>query len=70
MPSNYAYFTLTTTPHALNVFGNNLSALTGIADASEVKSRLSAEYEVDNMGEYLNVRLRLHSQTVMKMYRC
>jgi|JI10StandDraft_1071094.scaffolds.fasta_scaffold07439_6 hypothetical protein len=63
MPSNYAYFTLPLTPHALNVFGNNLSALTGIADASEVKSRLSAEYEVDNMGEYLNVRLRLHSQT-------
>ncbi|MFN5628462.1 MAG: hypothetical protein ACK48W_04165, partial [Bacteroidota bacterium] len=63
MPSNYAYFTLPLTPHALNVFGNNLSALTGIADASEVKSRLSAEYEVDNIGEYLNVRLRLHSQT-------
>ncbi|MBP6657287.1 MAG: hypothetical protein KA284_05480, partial [Bacteroidia bacterium] len=63
MPNNYAYFTLPLTPHALNVFGNNLSALTGIADASEVKSRLSAEYEVDNLGEYLNVRLRLHTQT-------
>lgn len=63
MPSNYAYFTLPLTPHALNVFGNNLSALTSIADASEVKSRLSAEYEVDNIGEYLIVRLRLHSQT-------
>jgi hypothetical protein len=63
MPNNYAYFTLPLTPHALNVFGNNLSALTGIADASEVKSRLSAEYEVDNLGEHLNVKLRLHSQT-------
>jgi hypothetical protein len=63
VPNNYAYFTLPLTPHALNVFGNNLSALTGIADASEVKSRLSAEYEVDNLGEHLNVRLRLHSQT-------
>jgi hypothetical protein len=63
MPNNYAYFTLPLTPHALNVFGNNLSAVTGIADASEVQSRLSAEYEVDNLGEYLNVRLRLHSQT-------
>lgn len=63
MPNNYAYFTLPLTPHALNVFGNNLSALIGIADASEVKSRLSAEYEVDNLGEHLNVKLRLHSQT-------
>ncbi len=63
MPNNYAYFTLPLTPHALNVFGNNLSALIGIAVASEVKSRLSAEYEVDNLGEHLNVKLRLHSQT-------
>lgn len=63
MLNNYAYFTLPLTPHALNVFGKNLSALTGIADASEVKSRLSAEYEVDNLGEHLNVKLRLHSQT-------
>lgn len=63
MPNNYSYFTLPLTPQALNVFGNNLSALTGISLENEVKSRLSAEYEVDNLGEYLNVKLRLHSQS-------
>lgn len=63
MNNNFAYFTLPLTPQGLNVFGNNLAALIGLADASEVKSRLSAEYEVDNLGEHLNVRLRLHSQT-------
>jgi len=63
MPNQYAYFTLPLTPQALNVFGNNLSSLTGIAVGNEVKSRLSAEYEVDNLGEHLSVKLRLHSQS-------
>jgi len=62
MPNNYAYFSLPLSPHALNVFGNNLSALIGIVEESDVKSRLSAEYEVDNLGEHLSVKLRLHSQ--------
>jgi hypothetical protein len=61
--NTFAYFTLPLTPQALNVFGNNLSALTGIADENDVKSRLTAEYEVDNLGEYLSVKLRLQSQT-------
>jgi hypothetical protein len=60
--NNYAYFALPLTPKALNVFGNNLSALTGINEVSDVKSRLTAEYEVDKMGERLNVKLRLHTQ--------
>lgn len=62
MPNNYAYFTLPLTPHALNVFGNNLPALTGISEGSDVKSRLSAEYEADKLGERLSVKLRLHTQ--------
>jgi hypothetical protein len=60
-PNQYAYFSLPLTPHALNVFGNNLAALTGIQRESEVKSRLTAEYEVDKMGERLSVKLRLHT---------
>ena len=60
--NNYAYFALPLTPKALNVFGNNLDALTGINDTTDVKSRLTAEYEVDKMGERLNVKLRLHTQ--------
>ncbi len=63
MPNNYAYFTLPLTPRALNVFGNNLSALTGISAENDVKSRLTAEYEVDNLGEHLSVKLRLHTQS-------
>lgn len=63
MPGNYAYFTLPLTPQALNVFGNNLASLTGISHGNEVKSRLSAEYDVDNLGEYLSVKLRLYSQS-------
>lgn len=63
MPNNYAYFSLPLSAHALNVFGNNLSALIGILEESDVKSRLSAEYEVDNIGEHVSVKLRLHSQT-------
>jgi hypothetical protein len=63
MPNNYAYFTLPLTPQALNVFGNNLAALTGIIENTDIKSRLSAEYEVDNFGEHLNVKLRLHTQS-------
>lgn len=62
-PNHYAYFSLPLTPQALNVFGQNLSVLIGISDLGEVKSRLSAEYEVDNLGEYLSVKLRLLSQT-------
>ena len=63
MPNNYAYFTLPLTPQALNVFGNNLAALTGIIENTDIKSRLTAEYEVDNFGEYLSVKLRLHTQS-------
>lgn len=63
MPNNYSYFTLPLTPQALNVFGNNLAALTGIIDNTDIKSRLTAEYEVDNLGEHLNVKLRLHTQS-------
>jgi hypothetical protein len=62
-PGNYAYFTLPLTPQALNVFGNNLASLTGILHGNEVKSRLSAEYDVDKLGEYLSVKLRLYSQS-------
>jgi hypothetical protein len=61
-PNYFAYFTLPLTPHALNVFGNNLPALVGINDNSDVKSRLTAVYEVDKNGETLNVKLRIHTQ--------
>lgn len=63
MPNNYAYFTLPLTPQALNVFGNNLSALSGVSIGNDVKSRLTAEYEVDEVGEFVSVKLRLFSQT-------
>lgn len=63
VPNTYAYFTLPLTPQALNVFGNNLADLVGMKEGTAVTSRLSAEYEVDNLGEHLNVKLRLYSQT-------
>lgn len=60
--NEYSYFTLPLTPQALNVFGSNLPALIGINDNSDVKSRLTAVYEVDKNGEKLNVKLRIHTQ--------
>lgn len=63
VPNNYAYFALPLTPQALNVFGNNLAALMGIIENTDIKSRLTAEYEVDNLGEYLIVKLRLLTQS-------
>jgi hypothetical protein len=68
-PNNYCYFSLPLTPQALNVFGNNLAALIGISDDTDVRSRLSAEYEVEHSGEYLSVKLRLHSQSGNEIVR-
>ncbi|RAJ33029.1 hypothetical protein [Pedobacter cryoconitis] len=63
-PNNYAYFTLPLTPLALNVFGATLDALVGIADASNVKSRISAVYDPnDKNGERLIVNLKLYTET-------
>ncbi len=58
----YCYFTLPFTPRALNVFGNNLKTLVGIEEQSALKSRISAEYEADNLGEYVSVSLRLFTK--------
>lgn len=62
MPNNYAYFALPLTPHGLNVFGDNLSSLLDIENIKNISSSLTAYYEVDNNGEFLNVKLRLISQ--------
>lgn len=62
--NNYAYFTLPLTPLALNVFGANLSALVGLDESSNVKSRISAIYDPnDKDGEKLIVQLKLFTQT-------
>ncbi len=63
-PNNYAYFTLPLTPLALNVFGATLDALVGIAEASNVKSRITAIYDPsDKNGERLTVNLKLYTET-------
>ncbi len=62
-PNEYAYFTLPLTPLALNVFGATLDALLGLSDSSNVKSRLTAIYDVNNKdGAALTVRLKLYTQ--------
>jgi hypothetical protein len=62
--NNYAYFTLPLTPLALNVFGANLTALVGLDETSNVKSRISAIYDPNNDdGEKLIVVLKLFPQT-------
>lgn len=58
----YCYFTLPLTPRALNVFGKNLTTLVGIEEQSALKSLISAEYEADNLGEYVSVSLRLFTK--------
>lgn len=58
----YCYFTLPFTPRALNVFGKNLATLVGIEEQSALKSLISAEYEADNLGEYVSVSLRLFTK--------
>lgn len=58
----YCYFTLPFTPRALNVFGKNLTTLVGIEEQSALKSLISAEYEADNLGEYVSVSLRLFTK--------
>ncbi len=56
----FHYFTLPLTSQALNVFGKNLASLTGVNEQGAVKSRLTAEYEFDELGrQYLSVKLRL-----------
>ena len=63
-PNNYAYFTLPLTPLALNVFGATLDSLVGIAEASNIKSRLTAIYDPnDKNGERLTVNLTLYTET-------
>jgi hypothetical protein len=52
----YSYFALPLTPLALDVFGKNIGALTGVED-SNVKSRISAEYDPNN--DELEVTLNL-----------
>ena len=62
-PNEYAYFTLPLTPLALNVFGATLDALLGLSDSSNVKSRLTGIYDVNNNdGACLTVRLILYTQ--------
>lgn len=58
----FCYFTLPLTPRALNVFGKNLPTLVGIEEQSALKSFISAEYEADNLGEYVSVSLRLFTK--------
>lgn len=63
-PNNFAYFALPLTPLALNVFGANLDALTGLAPASNVRSRITALYDPnDRDGEKLIVHLKLFTET-------
>lgn len=52
----YSYFALPLTPLALDVFGKNIGALTGVED-SNVKSRISAEYDPNT--DELEVTLNL-----------
>jgi hypothetical protein len=62
--NNFAYFTLPLTPLALNVFGANLTALVGLDETSNVKSRISAIYDPnDKDGEKLMVQLKLFTNT-------
>lgn len=62
--NNFAYFTLPLTPLALNVFGANLTALVGLDESSNVKSRISAIYDPnDKDGEKLIVQLKLFTNT-------
>jgi hypothetical protein len=58
----YCYFTLPFTPRALNVFGKNLTTVVGIEEQSALKSLITAEYEADNLGEYVSVSLRLFTK--------
>lgn len=58
---NYAYFALPLTPLALNVFGANLDALTGLSPTSNVKSRITALYDPND--EKLIVHLKLFTDT-------
>lgn len=63
-PHSYAYFSLPLTPLALNVFGANLDSLMGLAETSNVKSRISATYDPnDKDGEKLIVHLKLFTDT-------
>lgn len=62
--NEYEYFTLPLTPLALNVFGATLDALLGVSDSSNVKSKLTAIYDVNvKDGASLTVRLTLYTQT-------
>ena len=62
--NNFAYFALPLTPLALNVFGANLTALVGLDESSNVKSRISAIYDPnDKDGEKLIVQLKLFTNT-------
>jgi hypothetical protein len=63
-PHQYAYFSLPLTPLALNVFGTNLDSLAGLADTSNVKSRITALYDPNLQdGEKLIVQLKLITDT-------
>ncbi|MVT12051.1 hypothetical protein [Chitinophaga tropicalis] len=63
-PDSYAYFALPLTPLALNVFGANLDALTGLSPTSNVKSRITALYDPnDKDGEKLIIHLKLFTDT-------
>lgn len=63
-PHHYAYFSLPLTPLALNVFGANLDSLAGLADTSNVKSRITAIYDPNQQdGEKLIVQLKLITDT-------
>jgi len=69
-PNNYAYFALPLTPLALNVFGANLEALTGLTDTSNVRSRISAVYSpTDSDREKLIVHLKLFTDTGHEIVR-
>lgn len=64
LANSYAYFALPLTPLALNVFGANLDALTGLSPNSNVRSRISAIYDPnDKDGEKLIVHLKLFTDT-------
>ncbi len=58
--NSYAYFALPLTPLALDIFGKNIGALTGVEDTN-VKSRISAEYDPEK--ETLDVVLNLFTSS-------
>jgi hypothetical protein len=58
-PDTFEYFALPLSPLALQVFGNNLASVVGISEGTEVRSRLTAEYDEQEMR--LHVKLRLHT---------